>query len=135
MSFKWKCACCGKRIVVPYPSPKTMSSYSTPYCNDCFANKIEICEDTGEFYKVEDENKKLINWYSDIDGMIFECEDVPFDKNLFLTNIIAELEMMGVISEETYHDIPTAFKNGVNLPYENEEILLEKAKELLSELK
>lgn len=73
MAFKWKCCTCGRSIIVPYESPETMSRYATAYCPKCFKENIEICEQTGEFYQCEDENKNMINCYSDIDGMIFEC--------------------------------------------------------------
>lgn len=75
MSFKWKCFCCGSDIVVPYKSSKTMSSVASAYCNNCFEHNIEVCSQTGEFYKIEDENGKLINCYQDIDGVIFECSN------------------------------------------------------------
>lgn len=74
MSFKWKCACCGTNIIVPYKLPETMSRYAAAYCPKCFKENIEICEQTGEFYQCEDENKNMINCYRDIDGMIFECK-------------------------------------------------------------
>lgn len=76
MSFKWSCTICGKDIIVPYKSPQTMSCYSVGYCNKCFNENIEICEQTGEFYKEKDENGNFINAYQDIDGIIFECKEV-----------------------------------------------------------
>lgn len=74
MSFKWKCCYCRKDIIVPYKSPETMSSVASAYCSNCFEHNIEVCDQTGEFYKVEDEDGNLINCYGDADGMIFECK-------------------------------------------------------------
>ena len=75
MSFKWKCAYCGKGIIVPYESPNTMSGYAAPYCEKCFDNNIDICEYTGEFYETEDENGNKVNCYHDMEGMIFSCKE------------------------------------------------------------
>lgn len=76
MSFEWKCSVCKKKIVVPYKSSKTMSSYACAYCSNCFKSKIDVCEETGEFYKAEDEDGILINHYRDIEGIIFECNNI-----------------------------------------------------------
>lgn len=76
MSFKWKCSHCESDIVVPYKSAETISPYASAYCVDCFKKNIEVCEQTGEFYRIEDEDGKSINCYSDIDGIIFECSKI-----------------------------------------------------------
>ena len=73
MSFVWKCDNCKKEVIVPYESPKVMSAYSIPYCEECFKG-IEPCDQTGEYYQVEDQYGNKLDCYSDIDCIIFKCE-------------------------------------------------------------
>ena len=79
MSFEWTCGC-GAEIIVPYESPKTMSSYSSGLCPKCYKVAREECVNNQS-------NKEYLNeqmaeypqnngdpMFSDMDGMYFLCK-------------------------------------------------------------